>query len=352
MLVKELERTLIDSGEIDLLVLGRTLWNGKKVILLSTIIAVVLAYIYLLLSPRTYQASALFTAPKLGQVDLYNQGRSAMGISAQNNNTGISYLTASDVYKIFLRQLRSESLRNKFIDEIYIPSLKSQPDRFEIIQIREKFSKIISIKQADPRRDEGLYEVSAFSETPELSYKWLNDFISIATLSTKAEIRSGLVSEAKNQLASIDLQMKALRYRAEEQRKDQIMQYEEALRIATAAGLESSNLILSGKGTDDSLLYLHGAKVLRQRLASLKGRINNDAFIEGLNDLKRRSFILSSLHFDDKDISLVSYEEEAEVPLKPVKPKKLLVLVISILLGGFLGIVFVLIRNNYTRKIG
>ncbi|MNR64747.1 Tyrosine-protein kinase ptk [compost metagenome] len=59
---------------------------------------------------------------------------------------------------------------------------------------------------------------------------------------------------------------------------------------------------------------------------------------------------MRNLNFDVADLNLVSIDQIAVEPLKPVKPKKALILALGLVLGGVLGLFIALLRNMLRRK--
>ncbi|MDT4871287.1 G-rich domain on putative tyrosine kinase [compost metagenome] len=59
---------------------------------------------------------------------------------------------------------------------------------------------------------------------------------------------------------------------------------------------------------------------------------------------------MRNLNFDVADLKLVSIDQVAVDPLKPIKPKKALILALGVVLGGMLGLFIALLRNMLRRK--
>ena len=59
---------------------------------------------------------------------------------------------------------------------------------------------------------------------------------------------------------------------------------------------------------------------------------------------------LRSLQVDASNLKLVSIDQLAVEPLRPIKPKKALILALGLVLGGMLGLFIALIRNMVRRK--
>lgn len=102
-----------ETEDIDLLELLLLLWEQKLLIVAVTVLlgAVALGYAYL--SPRVYEAKASVLPPRLSEISAYNLGRA---------EAGLEEFKVDDVYAVFTRNLTSQALRQRFFDEVYLPS--------------------------------------------------------------------------------------------------------------------------------------------------------------------------------------------------------------------------------------
>ncbi|MCY1301376.1 G-rich domain on putative tyrosine kinase [compost metagenome] len=82
----------------------------------------------------------------------------------------------------------------------------------------------------------------------------------------------------------------------------------------------------------------------------LKQRENEDLFLKDLAVWREEAARLRNLNFDVADLKLVSIDQIAVEPLKPIKPKKALILALGLVLGGVLGLFIALLRNMLRRK--
>ncbi|MCY1303941.1 G-rich domain on putative tyrosine kinase [compost metagenome] len=82
----------------------------------------------------------------------------------------------------------------------------------------------------------------------------------------------------------------------------------------------------------------------------LKQRENEDLFLKDLAAWREEATRLRNLQFDVADLKLVSIDQVAVEPLKPIKPKKALILALGLVLGGVLGLFIALLRNMLRRK--
>ncbi len=77
----------------------------------------------------------------------------------------------------------------------------------------------------------------------------------------------------------------------------------------------------------------------------LNKRKNEDLFLKKLAAWREEAARLRNLNFDVSGLKLANLDQQATQPIKPVKPKKLLILALGAVLGGMLGLFIALVRN-------
>jgi len=100
----------------------------------------------------------------------------------------------------------------------------------------------------------------------------------------------------------------------------------------------------------DDFLYLRGRRVLKAELAELENRSNNDTFISELPHLLEHKQLLESIELSANQIGVAQVDFPAVTPVLPIKPKKALILALSVVLGGMLGGMIVLGRGFYGKQ--
>ncbi|NWC92440.1 MULTISPECIES: LPS O-antigen chain length determinant protein WzzB [unclassified Pseudomonas] len=77
----------------------------------------------------------------------------------------------------------------------------------------------------------------------------------------------------------------------------------------------------------------------------LKKRGNEDIFLQDVEPLRAEVARLRGLNIDMSGLKLVTIDRRAQEPLEPIKPKKVLVIVLSLIVGLMLGVVTALGRQ-------
>ena len=87
-----------------------------------------------------------------------------------------------------------------------------------------------------------------------------------------------------------------------------------------------------------------------RQIEVLNKRENEDLFLKDLAAWREEAARLRSLQVDASNLKLISIDQLAVEPLRPIKPKKALILALGLVLGGMLGLFIALIRNMVRRK--
>jgi len=193
-----------------------------------------------------------------------------------------------------------------------------------------------------------------------------------------------LVEADSLQRAKLKDELKALRLQLRTERDARIAQLNEAISIASSLGIVhpttpsamadaaqgSSSSVMRTEITSQSIpLYFMGTKALQaERAALLKRtsddftdkkvsdigrqlqllevnrqvemlakRSNEDLFLKNIEPLRAEVVRLGNLRTDMSHLGLVNIDRKAQTPISPIKPKKAIIVILGLFLGGLLG---------------
>lgn len=199
--------------------------------------------------------------------------------------------------------------------------------------------------------------------------------------------------------AQLQDELEALRNELRTRRDNRIAQLNEAIRIATALNIRKpttpnamgengksaqGNMIRTEVNNREIPLYFMGVDALEAerdvlekrrsddftspRIAEIQKRLrlletnrqvellkqrkdkDEDLFLNDLDQLIGEAARLRNLKVDFSNLSLVKIDQLAIEPLKPVKPKRVLILALGALLGGMLGVFIALLRSMMRKS--
>lgn len=330
------------TNELDLFDLVAALWAQKFLIISFALIGAVVAGMYAFLTKPVYETRGYLLPPTANGIADFNYGRT---VGAE-----LVPYSIKDVYEVFVRNLQSEALRRSFFYEVYVPSLPVAKRAGSQDQLYAEFSKTFTI--ALPSKEQpDRYSVTVQGEDPALVTGWVSDFAARAGAAAKKEMISNVTREAEVRARNLGQQITTLQETEGRIRQDSISRLREALTIAEAIGLQNPPIIsgdLSSEvsaGMDGKLTYMRGSKALKAEIQNLETRKSDDPFIGNLRSLQIKKSFYEDLKVSPDAVSVYRQDGPIERPDSPIKPKKSLIILLGIVMGGALGLMIALVRN-------
>ncbi|PTU78166.1 chain-length determining protein [Pseudomonas indoloxydans] len=218
-----------------------------------------------------------------------------------------------------------------------------------------------------------------------------------ASYEAKKEATIAKLSEDDRlQIANLQDELKALRAELRTRRQNRIAQLDEAIAIAKSLGISKPTNPTSLGGVDAAAgqgnvfrtevisqqfpLHFMGTEALEaernillkrrsddhtepkiaaiqkklqmlehnRQIEMMQSRENEDLFLAKLAEMREEAARLKSIRPNLEQLNLVRIDQPAIKPLKPIKPKKMLIVAIGLVLGGMLGVFVALIRIVFT----
>ncbi|QGA49104.1 LPS O-antigen chain length determinant protein WzzB [Pseudomonas brassicacearum] len=333
------------ANEIDLIALARGLWGQKWLILAVTLLVTAGAAAYAYLSKPVYEAKLFIMPPTQNGIAELNYGR--------GKSTELDLYSIKHVYDVFVRNLQSESLRQAFFNEVYLPSLDESERKGALDRLYERFSRELVTRGAG-KGTADRYSVTVQGEDPVRATEWAKAYVARASEAAESELIKNVTAEAAVRARNLEQRIVGLRETAQRLREDRIQQLREALKIAEAIGLTSPSINSTAAvditvETGNKMDYQRGSKALAAEVKALESRTSDDAFISDLRSLQMRYSFYRKLNIDPESISVYRQDGSVEVPQSPIKPRKALILLLGIIAGGVLGGFIALIRFAVVR---
>jgi len=248
-------------------------------------------------------------------------------------------ITPEKAYHLTILNLKSRSLRRRFFDEHGLANRIGSGGDVELV-FEKNFNQALKVDQEKKHKE--FVTVSFEGDNAELAAQWVNGFLALVQKETVNALMGDMQDRIKNAKRELRAAIAAKRKLAKQRRLDRIAELEEAIQIAKNMGLEENPLITDSKGakaiTMNQLpLYMMGTKALQAELNALRHRRDDDPFIEGLRNLQEQLAKLERLEFDPKNIRSFRLDQKAIPPKRPFKPKRMLVVALSLIAGLALG---------------
>lgn len=330
------------SDDVDVLSLVLSVWRQKFLILFFLILSVISAVVYIWVVKPVYEARLYVAPPSVSDIGDLNYGRTKA--------SELTPFTVKQVFDGFMQHLRSGAGARQFYEEVVLSARAPYPDAAMERAEYAAYLASIEIVQLPDNPGPRAYVVVRQGD-PEQAAVWAQAFVEKAGRSALKELEEGAVKEARIKSDALRRQIEELRGMGVQLRNDKITRLNEALKVAGAIGLEvpgREGRLTLGEPSGDfarEMSYVDGAKVLSAEISNLERRGSEDPFIENLRDLQVRQRLYDDIVERQKDIEVYKVDGVVEVSSGPVKPRRLRVIGLALVLGLGVGLFVALVRH-------
>lgn len=312
-----------DPEQIDLLDLVLQLWRGKSTIAIFGVVFIALAIGYISVAKEKWTSSAIIAQPDVAQIATYS--------NALNILYGSAAPSMLDVQTRAIGRFNS--------------SFSALAQALENQEEPEKLTIEPAVKgEALP------LSVSYVSTSAEAAQKQLAQYIQQVDEQTAKELAVDLKDNIKEQIKTLNDSLQNQEKVAQEQKDLRIKQITEALKNAEAAKITSPQIQQTQDVTQETM-FLLGSE-------GLKSMIENEAsrplvFSAAYYQTRQNLLDIQNLNVNPDTIHVYRYVMKPDLPVRRDSPKKAVILVLAVLLGGMIGSGVVLGRNalrNYKPK--
>ena len=326
------------DNEINLYDMWQILNHYKYCLIITTVLCVVIALIYLSTLSPVYRANAYILSP--AEEDIANLNFD------DNKKESQDYYSTASVYQEYIKTFNSGSTHSLFLEQ------ESSLTGCTGATIATTEDKTINQHKG----------VASFSSgDAEFSAKCLNKYVDFTHQLTVNYLKRTVAGKIEHKKRKLSERINLLREAANKSREDAIIVLTEALAIAEKLGLTQKTvteriIILSAKpeGMMPYLqmdnLYQKGVLALSLELDALKTRENNDPFTPGLRELEHEITYLDAKLNDlpESTVNAIKFEQEASVP-GPVKPKTKLIILLGLISGLMLGLFLIFLLTVFNK---
>ena len=298
------------TDEIDLRKLAKSLKERRWFIFGFTGFVTLLAIVYVLLLPPpsiSYIATTSFTKPSKSSFIL--------------NNDKIPSVTRESIYSSFLDNIIIESLQKKvFTEGDYLSRLNKQNE--PVGDVDKYISGFLNSASLEKKGELNTFSIQGANA--KILTDFLNELVIEVNNKTVNEIKSNHkqkiafgLDEIATQVKEINDQIDGLRYKAEQDRLNQILRLTEDVKLARSLGVIENNFTQSSDTLTTASLpnwYLYGEKALLARINILKSRTSDDPFIpelvtlnNKLNEVQNNKTLKALEEHQDDDTSYSSF---------------------------------------------
>lgn len=312
-----------DPEQIDLIDLLVQLWRGKWLIATFIALAIVLAVAYLAFAKEKWTSTAIITEPDAAQIGSYS--------NALNILYGTAAPKLSDIQESVITR--------------YNASFSALSQTLANLEEPQKLT-IESVVKDQPLP----LKVSYINGSAEAAQKQVAQYIQQVDEQIQKELEVDLNDNIKQQVATLNDTLTNQQAIAQEQKDLRIKQVAEALKYAEAANITSPKIQQTQDVTQETM-FLLGTEALQSMIEREASRplTLSDSYYQN----KQKLLDIQKLKIDPTSIHAYRYVMKPDLPIRRDSPKRSLVLILAVLLGGIIGSGVVLGRNalrNYQSK--
>lgn len=366
-----------NNNEIDLIELIKALWNKKIWILLSAFLGTAIAGVYAFTAKEQWTSTAIVVTPRSTDLGTLLPARAEYARIIGDGDFSAGKLSDS-LYGQFKHFLLSNDLKRQFLEQSgwvknYTKDMTEEQKRK---YIEETVSKYLIVHEVDPKKKDlteldkiGL-KLTFSAETPKDAQLVLGQYVEF--------INQYLLNQTNQEFKlGFNLRLDALKFAKEQMEESltetktvQVENLTNALNIAKKAGItdfsKGSNNAISvpeymlGEGrlnisdsklADGTYLFMLGEKYLQAQLDIAKNSpvvypTNYYSTERQLEKLTKLAPQLESV----QEVKAYHYLSSPDYPVIKDKPKKALILMIGLLIGGFISTISIILAELFRRK--
>jgi len=333
------------DDEIDLWQLMVTLWEGKYWIIGITFLCCVAGLGYVKLSEERWNSTAKVIKPdysRYQEVLAYTRRlEPAFGNQFNDRIKDLGFGNSEEVFKRFITLFNSADNKREFLKEhpLFLQQLGDSQDETKLMN-----SWINNIAASSNKNAPDEYELSFMGRTARDSQSLLMDYIRFSNNKMAHDFQDNLGSMVAQRIEELKRTLKTLEINTQSQIYREIERLTHSLAIAKAANI---NTPIVDPGTKDEFDINLGTRAIEAKIAELKS-LKNLAVIEpAMLNVRNQLTVAESIDLSTSP-SFESYKfiQTPEEPLSRAHPKTLLILLASLVIGGAMGVVIVVIKNT------
>lgn len=403
------------NDEIDLRELIRSLWDQRWVIVGVAAFVALVAALYAFLATPYYRVQSILRPVEMGVLDSLNAtevyelkplealARVSGGLSSYGNRLEFFQSNQALFTDLAQQGLTPEQAFEAFNSEafsmLYPDPKKNQgefvglalvyPDAMDGVSVVNEFVAYVLQKERGRVAD----DLAVVIANRKANIEQRIDAARASYQARKEAEIATLLEEAALKKARLEDELRAVRAELKIRRENRLSVLAEAIRIARSLGirkpttpaamadvgegirteitsreiplyfmgvdaLEAEREVLQARSSDDFMepriseiqkeldMLQHNRQV-----EVLQQRQDEDLYLKELAGLREEAARLQGINFDASTLQLARLDQPAQQPMVRLKPKRMLILAIGIVLGGMLGIFVALMRNLLKPRV-
>ncbi|WP_154172884.1 LPS O-antigen chain length determinant protein WzzB [Vibrio metoecus] len=352
------------NDEIDLRELFSALWQGKWLIIMTTLLFSLTAIGYALTAQEWWSAKATVSQPQLQGIASYQQAvkryQPLFDVYQEDgtiivSNALDSLVAPKLIFQQFIQTFNANGTKRRFMQNnptflTLQKQMLEQTNDPEVIQkLYEEWFDRIQASAVDKNTND-IFTLSFQSVDKASSLTLLNDYVQFVNQTLNQQLNDDLISTLAAKYGELTQQEKNLLQQAQLRLQVELERTQYALTIAEAADIKQP---VQNLGEQELFAINIGSRALKAKVDALKSIKDLSVFEPRLAILQSKlsQFDLEMLSAEPKwSVNGFYYLDQPEQPLTRDKPKRALIVVLGGLLGGMLGVAIVLVRFAFKSE--
>ncbi|EOX3451926.1 LPS O-antigen chain length determinant protein WzzB [Vibrio cholerae] len=351
------------NDEIDLKELFAALWQGKWLIIMTTLFCSVIAIGYALTAQEWWSAKATVSQPQLQGITSYQQAvkryQPLFDVYQEDGSIIVSetldsLIDPEVIFKRFIQEFNANGTKRSFMqtNSTFLTLQKQmleQNNDPEVMQtLYEEWFERIKASAVGKNNDTFTLIFQSVDKTSSLTL--LSDYIQFVNQTLNQQLNANLISTLAAKYGELTQQEKNLQQQAQLRLQVELERTQYALNIAEAADIKQP---VQNLGEQEIFAINIGSRALKAKVDALKSIKDLSVFEPRLAILQSKlsQFELETLSAETKwSVNGFYYLDQPEQPLTRDTPKRALIVVLGGMLGGILGVAMVLVRFAFRTE--
>lgn len=341
------------DDEIDLFQLCTDLWQKRGLITFVALAVLACGVSYSYLAPEVYKAEALLLPPPASSLS---------ELTAVSELTEVANVSPSRAFNLTNQYLASMEVKRALLNSPAISGYIGHafPESTELEKL-EELSKIMGVFLPDIKTKRNSTEVSIEWHDPVQAAELVNTWVELGANGARSELIKDVQVSLKDKIEKIGEKIESKKRLVLSQLDIELLKLKEAKKIADRNGLvdpvdlATESLVTNRPFFTNVMelraLYLLGSKALSSEIETLERRRENfEGYIPDLATLQELRMRLERVAIEEGLVWTVSIDARAVPPEERVKPKRTLIMLVSLVLGTMVGLFVALIVVSVEKR--
>ena len=359
------------DDEIDLFQICTDLWRKRVLITFVALAVLACGVSYSYLAPEVYKAKALLLPPpasSLSELTAVSNLAEVANVSNLaevanvSNLAEVANVSPSRAFDLTNQYLASMEVKRAMLSSPAIAGYIGHafPESTELDKL-ESLSKLMVVLLPDIKKKRNSTEVSIEWHDPVQGAELVNTWVELGMNGARRELIKNIRVSLEGEIEKVSEKIETKKRLALSQLDTELLQLKDAKMVADQNGwLEPVNIVTENLVTDKPSyanvmdlrsLYLLGSRALLAEIVALERRRENvESYMSDLAALNEQRIKLERTVLDEDLVWTARIDARAVPPEERIKPKRTLIMLVSLVLGTMVGLFVALIVVSVEKR--